>query len=96
MWIRWILLRIRIPTADSKPSHSWPGLPIPRSAGPAYVPGHRRRADKRGDGRGEAWRAHPCGHARQAHGHAQQEDDHAGRLQVGDQLTYDQISLWSG
>ncbi len=47
------------------------------------MPGHRRRADERGDGRGEAGRAHPRGHAGQAHGHAQQEDDHPGRLQVG-------------
>ena len=69
-----------------KHSRSWTGLSIPRPAGSADVPGHRRRADKRGDGRSEAWRAHPRGHAGQAHGHAQQEDDHAGRLQVGDQL----------
>ncbi len=47
------------------------------------MPGHRRRADKRGDGRGEARRSHPGGHTRPSHGHAQQEDDHTRRLQVG-------------
>jgi hypothetical protein len=46
------------------------------------VPGHRRRADERGDGCGEARRPHLGGHTRPSHGHAQQEDDHTRRLQV--------------
>ena len=58
------------------------GVPVPGSARPADLSSDWRGAHQRGAGRRQAGRPHPGGHTRQAHGHAQQEDDHTRHLHV--------------